>query len=124
MGMFDFITGKKKRGKPPIIRCRLMRKGYCLNLFGTLWARDTSWIDSHVINHERIHSAQMRELLWIPFYMIYVLEWLWLLIRYRDPHKAYLSISFEREAYRHGHDLTYLSRRPRFASFRPTEQTK
>ena len=124
MGMFDFTTGKKKREKPPIIRCRLMRKGYCLNLFGTLWARDTSWIDSHVINHERIHSAQMRELLWIPFYMIYVLEWLWLLIRYRDPHKAYLSISFEREAYCHGHDLTYLSRRQHFASFHSSKQTK
>lgn len=95
-----------------------MRKGYCLNLFSILCTRDTSWIDRHVINHERIHTAQMKELLFIPFYILYVLEWLMRLIQYRDAHKAYLNISFEREAYRYGHDLGYLKRRRRFASFR------
>lgn len=98
-----------------------MPKGYCLNLFGILCSRDISWIDHKVINHERIHNAQMRELLWLPFYILYVLEWLWLLIRFRNPHKAYMNISFEREAYRYGHDLSYLSRRPRFASFRKSK---
>lgn len=104
--------------KPIIIRCRLIPKGYCLNLFGTLWARDTSWIDTYVINHERIHNAQMKELLFIPFYIIYVLEWLFRLIQYRDAHKAYLNISFEREAYKHGHDMEYLKHRHLYASFR------
>lgn len=101
-----------------ILKCPWMRKGYCLNLFGILCARDTSWIDRYVINHERIHNAQMRELLWLPFYIIYILEWLFLLIRYRDPHKAYMNISFEREAYRYGHDIEYLKRRRRYSSFR------
>lgn len=105
-------------GKPIILKCPWMWKGYCLNLFGILCARDTSWIDRNVINHELIHNAQMRELLWLPFYIIYVLEWLIRLIQYRDPHKAYLNISFEREAYRNGHDLGYLKHRRRFASFR------
>lgn len=95
-----------------------MRKGYCLNLFSVLCTRDTSWIDRHVVNHERIHTAQMKELLFIPFYILYVLEWLLRLIQYRNLHKAYLNISFEREAYRHGHDLGYLKRRRRYASFR------
>lgn len=104
--------------KSIIIQSRWMRNGYCLNLFGTIWTRDTSWIDKYVINHERIHTAQMRELLYIPFYIIYVFEWLIRIIQYRDPHKAYLNISFENEAYRHGHDLEYLKRRRRFASFR------
>ena len=103
------------KGKPIIVRCPWMRKGYCMNLFGTLWARDTSWIDRNVINHERIHTAQMRELLFIPFYVIYVLEWLVRLVLYRDSHKAYLNISFEREAYRHGHDMKYLTRRRHYA---------
>ena len=103
------------KGKPIIVRCPWMRKGYCMNLFGTLWARDTSWIDRNVINHERIHTAQMRELLFIPFYVIYVLEWLVRLVLYRDGHKAYLNISFEREAYRHGHDMKYLTRRRHYA---------
>ena len=101
--------------RPLIIKCPIMPKGYCLNLFGTLWARDISWIDRHVINHERIHNAQMRELLWIPFYISYVAEWLIRLIIYRNQKKAYLNISFEREAYRYGHDHTYLSRRRCFA---------
>ena len=103
------------KGRPVIVRCPWMWKGYCMNLFGTLWARDTSWIDRYVINHERIHTAQMRELLFIPFYVVYVLEWLVRLVQYRDPHKAYLNISFEREAYRHGHDMTYLTRRRHYA---------
>ena len=92
-----------------------MPKGYCLNLFGTLWARETGWIDSHVINHERIHNAQMRELLFIPFYILYVIEWLVRLIQYRDSKQAYYNISFEREAYTHGHDLSYLTKRNYYA---------
>lgn len=95
-----------------------MRKGYCLNLFSVLCTRDISWIDRHVINHEKIHTAQMKELLFIPFYILYILEWLFRLVQYRNLHKAYLNISFEREAYRHGHDLGYLKRRRRYASFR------
>ncbi|MDE5840178.1 MAG: hypothetical protein K2H49_04590, partial [Muribaculaceae bacterium] len=85
-----------------------MRKDYCLNLFGTLWARDTSWIDKYVVNHERIHNAQMRDLLFIPFYIVYVLEWLVRLVQFGSWHKAYMNISFEREAYANGHDLNYL----------------
>lgn len=94
-----------------IVKCRLMPKGICLNLFGTFWARDTSWIDKYVINHERVHTAQQRELLFIPFYIIYVLEWLVRCIQYRNSKEAYYNISFEREAYTHGHDLTYLKNR-------------
>ena len=98
-----------------IFKCRWVPKGYCVNLFGTLWSRETDWIDDHIINHERIHDAQQRELLWIPFYILYVLEWLWRLILYRNHHKAYRNISFEREAYSHGHDFGYLSRRRPYA---------
>lgn len=95
-----------------------MPRGICLNLFGTMWARDTSWIDRYVVNHERIHTAQQRELLFIPFYLLYVIEWLFRLLQYRRLHAAYINISFEREAYAHGRDLTYLSRRPPYAWLR------
>lgn len=104
-----------KEKKAVIIKSRLMPKGICLNLFGTLWTRDKSWIDCNVINHERIHTAQQRELLFIPFYIIYVAEWLIRLLQYRSWHKAYMNISFEREAYTHGHDLTYLPRRKHYS---------
>lgn len=97
--------------KPMIIKCGLIRKGYCLNVFGTLWARDTSWINKYVINHERIHTAQQKELLFIPFYILYGIEWIFRLIQYRNIDDAYMNISFEREAYTHGGDLSYLPHR-------------
>ncbi len=114
----ELMSKIMKDKKAVIIKSRWMPKGFCLNLFGILCARDPSWIDRYVINHERIHNAQMRELLWIPFYIIYVLEWLVRLIQYANWDKAYKNISFEKEAYSHGHDLGYLRRRRKFASFR------
>lgn len=98
-----------------VIKCRLIPKGICINLFGTFWARNTSWIDKYVINHERIHTAQMRELLFVPFYILYVTEWIVRLIQYRNRHKAYMNISFEREAYANDRNLTYLKSRPPFS---------
>lgn len=102
--------------KPPIIKTKLMPKGYCLNLFGMLLTRDKSWIDRDVINHERIHNAQQRELLYVPFYILYIIEWLIRLLQYRNWNKAYMNISFEREAYANGHNHSYLHSR-RYYSF-------
>ena len=45
-------------------------KGFlAINLFGILFVRGDSYISPQVINHEKIHTAQMRELLYIPFYL-------------------------------------------------------
>ena len=101
--------------KPIIIRSKIVPKGICINLFGTFWARDTRWIDRYVINHERIHTAQMFELLLVPFYIIYLLEWFIRLMQYRNWYEAYRNISFEREAYANGDNLSYLPRRKHFA---------
>lgn len=101
--------------KPVIIKSKLVPKHTCVNLFGTLWTRDKSWIDKYVINHERIHTRQQQELLFIPFYLIYILEWIFRLFQYRNHHEAYMNISFEREAYKHGHNLNYLQDRKLFA---------
>lgn len=98
-----------------IVKCKLIPKGICVNLFGTFWARDPSWIDKFVINHERIHTAQQRELLFVPFYILYVMEWLVRLVEYRNREDAYMNISFEREAYANGHNLNYLPNRKLFA---------
>ena len=98
-----------------IIKCRLIPKGVCVNLFGTIWARDPSWIDRYVVNHERIHTAQQRELLFAVFYLLYIVEWLIRLVEYRNSHAAYMNISFEREAYSNGDNLDYLAGRKRYA---------
>jgi len=74
--------------------------------------------DSVLLNHERIHLAQALELLVIPFYIWYVLEFLWHYLQYRNFDKAYRQIRFEREAYHHEKNLNYLQRRKRWAVFR------
>jgi len=62
------------------------------------------------MNHERIHIKQQIELLILPFYLWYVIEYLYRLIQYKDRKQAYLNISFEREAYKNERDLNYLKK--------------
>ena len=71
--------------------------------------------DKVLVNHEKIHLKQQLELLILPFYLLYVLEFLLRLIQYRNWKIAYQNISFEREAYRHQEDFSYLSKRPFWA---------
>ncbi|PCJ63133.1 MAG: hypothetical protein COA58_16565 [Bacteroidetes bacterium] len=74
--------------------------------------------DVVLINHERIHLKQQVELLVIPFYIIYILEYLFLLVKLKDHNQAYLHISFEKEAYLHQDNLNYLSTRKRWATWK------
>lgn len=90
-----------------------------INLFGVLFVRRGMRITAELVNHERIHTAQMRELLFVPFYIIYVCEWIFKLFRAKGNfQQAYMSISFEREAYARGNDLSYLAHRRPFAQWR------
>lgn len=66
------------------------------------------------LNHEMIHVAQQKELLFIPFFLWYVIEWVVLLFKYKDREKAYFHIRFEKEAYAHQGDLDYLNHRKHF----------
>ena len=68
-----------------------------------------------LINHERIHLRQQLELLIIPFYIMYVVEFLIRLLQYRTWKKAYRNISFERECYLNETDLDYLKTRKLWA---------
>ncbi|HEX8531826.1 MAG TPA: hypothetical protein VF646_17455 [Cytophagales bacterium] len=72
-------------------------------------ARDRQ--DACLIRHERIHLRQQLELLIVPFYLWYLLEYGWHRFRGMGHHGAYLRISFEREAYQHDRDPGYLARR-------------
>lgn len=89
------------------------KKFYAINLCGILFAKGPC--DKLTINHEKIHTRQITELLVVGFYIWYLLEWLVKLIQHRNYFTAYKNISFEREAYANGNDLTYLPRRRRFA---------
>ncbi len=71
--------------------------------------------DEVLIRHETIHLRQAAELLVIPFYLLYLINYLVRLIRYRDHHRAYMHIVFEREAYAHEADMQYLNQRRSWA---------
>lgn len=100
-----------------VIRCNIPLLGGCkaINLFGFLFVKKNARIDDILINHEKIHTAQMREMLYVFFYLWYLIEWL---IRLFKKGSAYRNISFEREAYSHDKNLSYLSNRRKYASFK------
>ena len=100
--------------KERVIVTKFAPKGMVLNLFGFYLTRDDSWVDARIINHERIHDVQQRELLYIPFYILYLLEYFVRLIQFRSHKKAYYNISFEREAYANDRDFSYLNQRRHF----------
>lgn len=86
--------------------------GYkAMNLFGVLFVRGNAIIDEKTLNHEKIHTSQIKEMLYVFFYVWYVIEWL---IRLPKGN-AYRNISFEREAYANDNNPNYLKTRKRFA---------
>ncbi|MBK6837119.1 MAG: hypothetical protein IPG90_01590 [Bacteroidetes bacterium] len=70
--------------------------------------------DPVLLNHERIHIRQQKELFLIFFYFFYFTHYLINLILYRNHKIAYRNIIFEREAYACEKDLVYLSKRKIF----------
>ncbi|MBP5517897.1 MAG: hypothetical protein J6X91_04485 [Bacteroidales bacterium] len=85
-----------------------------MNLFGMILARKGRTLSPTTVFHERIHTAQMREMLYVFFYIWYVLEWLIRCICYFSAYKAYSNISFEREAYENESNPGYLIQRKHY----------
>lgn len=97
-----------------LIRNKLLPfKGFtAINIFGILFYKDKNSLNSCLLNHEKIHTKQMVELLFIGFYLWYVLEWI---VRIFMRGNAYQNISFEREAYNNQRDLQYLENRKHYS---------
>ncbi len=91
----------------------LFRKNYVgLSLWPFIIVKEDGYKkDQVLINHEKIHLKQQLELLVLPFYIWYVVEWLLRSLLYMNTYKAYQNISFEREAYAHEKALDYVGRR-------------
>jgi len=92
-----------------------------LNLFGLLFVRGTKGktrITDVDINHERIHTKQMQEMLYVFFYLAYFFEWLFRMITGKYNKSPYRSLSFEQEAFDNQKDLDYLKKRKHFAEWR------
>ena len=96
-----------------IVRCNWFPpKGYkAIMLVWWLIVKTNAVITAKFINHEEIHERQQKEMLVLPFFIWYGIEWFVLFLKYRDWMTAYQHIRFEQEAYRHQNDLSYLKNR-------------
>jgi hypothetical protein len=101
-------------------------RGYAaVALFPFLFVRRGVEISDRLIRHEKTHFRQQAEMLIIPFYFWYLVEYLirlcyWLVVLglkefSTASHVAYRNISFEQEAYNNEHNPDYLSTRRLFA---------
>lgn len=96
-------------------------KGFCaMTLYPFVFVRRATKLDAVGQNHELIHCEQQKEMMWIGFFVWYCIEWMVLLLLYRNPRKAYCNISFEQEAYKNETNMEYLKHRKRFAWIRKT----
>src|SRR5688572_26806924 len=97
-----------------IVSKYLLPKGFNgLAVFPFVILRERSHVaDSAFVGHEKIHIRQQLELLVLPFFIWYGIEYLVRLVQYRDRKQAYYNIGFEREAYANEKDLGYLISRP------------
>lgn len=87
-------------------------------LYPFIFLKDKKYETARIVNHERIHLEQQKELLIIFFYIWYGIEYLWGYYKLRDWNQAYRNISFEREAYGNENNLLYLKSRKRFGFIR------
>jgi len=95
IAFFDWMLGMKKYGGIS-----------AMALYPFILMHRSTEPDEFLINHEKIHLRQQKELLVIPFYIWYLIEL---------KRKGYYGICFEREAYLNDLDLRYLDRRKPFA---------
>ena len=90
-------------------------KGYkAINIFGVVFTRSDQELSDVTINHEKIHTAQIREALYMFYYPLYLLAW------------AFVGFSYDRhpmedECEAHETDPGYLKRRKLFAWLRGSD---
>jgi hypothetical protein len=91
-------------------------QGYSAINLGWIFTRDVALLrdNSDTLRHEAIHRLQMRECLFLPFFVLYGLEYVIKLCICRDADRAYRSVSFEQEAYGNSENLNYRRTRKHF----------
>jgi len=83
-----------------------------LTLFPFIFvAKQSDLKDEILINLEKIHIQQQKELLVLPFYIWYLIDFGIQFLKFKDKNKAYRNICFEKEAYANEKNLSYLMKR-------------
>ena len=88
-----------------------------INLFGVLFTKEKQ-LNKIDINHESIHTAQMKEMGYIFFYLWYVIEYICIRLFHKKQGSAYHDVSFEEEAYYYQYNLNYLNERKPYSWFK------
>lgn len=101
-----------------LISTQIVPKGFLgLTIYPFIFLKNKRLKTQRVlVNHERIHLKQQLEMMIVPFFLFYILEFCFRLLKYKNCRQAYKNISFEREAYRNEANMDYLKSRP-FWSF-------
>lgn len=90
-----------------------------INIFGIFFTKHKKGIlTNRTVNHELIHTAQMKELGYIGFYLWYGIEYLFIRLFHKKQGDAYADVSFEEEAYYNQNDLNYLKTRKHYSWFK------
>lgn len=85
-----------------------------ITLFPFVLVRHDIKLQKSLIRHERIHLMQQKELLILPFFILYFFDYLLRLFYFRNHHKAYRNICFEKEAYCNESNPYYQQNRKHF----------
>ena len=93
-------------------------RGYkAMTLLCFIFVRNGFELSDEDIRHESIHWEQQKEMLIIPCFLWYLIEFIVNLFKFNDWSKAYRNISSESEAYDFEKEKDYLALRKRFAWF-------
>lgn len=87
-----------------------------INLFGVLFTK-LKKLTEVTLNHELIHTEQIKDCLYIFYYPFYVLEFCIKFLMTFNWKRAYHSISFEQESKENQFNLSYLEIRKRYNWF-------
>ena len=84
-----------------------------------IFRRESDRNNSVMMNHEKIHHRQQLEMLILPYYIWYFTEYWWSMASNGfKHHDAYMSVSFEKEAYANESNFNYLKSRKFLAAFK------
>lgn len=92
-------------------------RGYrAINIMGFVFCRKGTILNSVERNHMKIHTQQMKELLYVFWYLIYAFDYLFMWIGSGRSHfLAKKCVAFEMEANFNEKDANYLRRRKRYS---------
>lgn len=88
---------------------------FAITIFEYIFCRGK--INNEILNHEKIHVMQWRELYYVGFMFLYVYYYFYNAIIKMEgfSRTAYLNIPFEKEAFQNMNNLNYLATRKKFA---------